>query len=363
MRKFNSKSSFSPATMLVAGLVLVMSLTGCIRRETPDASSGGGGTTPGGTPCGNLLAAPSTYKGGDALGEELTVSINASTLAYTITVDAGDQRTAGTQVNGTLTQLADCHYASEEAGAVFTFGANGVMQGGVKTVSGTSFAPLIAFNTTYNNASAPTAFNDVAAIFNAVGVQTTAGVTSSYGGSGRIRNAGTMQFCAGTYSANTCSTEKGYFTYNSTRNAFDYFSLSPTASFPSPPTGGTAAGSMVMGIVDGVYVQLFLRRVSATDYGMRLLIPQLSLASGNADGSYLVVDSDGSNSNATLSGSDFTRGTEVTTLTYDSPIAGVVTVAPTSPSTLAGNLIAAKGIYGFVPTGTGSAAFEMGLQE
>jgi len=96
---------------------------------------------------------------------------------------------------------------------------------------------------------------------------------------------------------------------------------------------------------------------------MRLLMPQVSLASGAADGSYLVVDSSGSNSNATVSGSNFTRGTDATTLTFDSPIAGVATVAPTSPSTLAGNLISTKGIYGFVPTSTGSPAFEMGLKE
>lgn len=362
MRKINHDSFIRPAMLLMAGTLLAMSLTGCIRREVPD-TSGGGGSTPGGTPCANLLALPSTYKGGDALGEELTLSVNASTLAYTINIDAGDQRAANTQITGNLVQLADCHYASDEAGAVFTFGANGVVQGGVKTVAGTSFAPLIAFNTTYNNSSAPTVFNDVATFFNAVGVQTTSGTTTSYGGSGRIRNAGTMQFCAGTYSANTCSTEKGYFTYNSTRNAFDYFALNPSASFPSPPTGGTAAGSMVMGVVDGVYVQLFLSRVSATDYGMRLLIPQVSLVSGAADGAYLVVDSSGSNSNATVSGSSFTRGTDATTLTFDSPIAGVATVAPTSPSILAGNLISAKGIYGFVPTSSGSAAFEMGLKE
>ncbi|MGH8504594.1 MAG: hypothetical protein ACRETM_01355, partial [Stenotrophobium sp.] len=213
---------------------------------------------------------------------------------------------------------------------------------------------------TYNNASAPTVFNDVASFFNAVGVQTTAGTTTSYGGSGRIRNAGTMQFCADTFSANTCSTEKGYFTYNDSRNAFDYFALpDPGAAFPKTPTGGTAAGSMIIGTVNGVDVALFLRRVSATDYGMRLLTPQVSLASGTADGDYLVVDSSGSNASATWSGGDFTRGADTATLAYDTPVAGVVEAT----GTLMGHLIYGAGIYGFVPSSAGGAAFELGLQE
>lgn len=350
------------ALTLIAGACLALSLQGCIDRDHHDDGGGsttGGDTTPGA--CANLPASTTTYKGGDALGEELTLSLDPATLAYTITLDASVQRTAGTQLTGTLTQLDGCTYTSEETGAEFTLAANGVVQGGAKTPAGTSFAPLLAFATTYNNASAPTVFNDVALTFNAAGLQTTAGTTISYGGSGRIRNAGTMQFCDATANSgswlNGCSTEKGYFVYNSTRDAFDYFATDPTAPLINNQTGGTAAGSMVLGVVNGVNVGVFLRRVSATDFGMRLLTVQTSLASGTADGNYLVVDSSGGNASATWSGSNFTRGTDTATLTYDSPSTGVVAAAGT---TLTGNLIFGAGIYGFVPSGSG-AAFELGV--
>ena len=298
------------------------------------------------------------------MGEELTLSVNPATLAYTVTVDASDQRAAGTQVNGTLTQLQDCRYSSNEAGAVFTFGASGVVQGGVQTVAGSSFAPLLAFATTYNNAAAPTAFNDVAQTFNAAGVQTTAGTTTSYGGSGRIRNAGTMQFCDATANSgswlNGCSTEKGYFVYNSARDAFDYFATDPTQALVNNQTGGTPAGSMVLGVVNGINVGVFLRRVSATDFGMRLLTPQTSLTSGTADGDYLVVDSSGGNASANWAGANFTRGTDTATLTYDSPSTGVVAAAGTN---LTGNLIYGAGVYGFVPSSGAGPALELGLLE
>jgi feruloyl esterase len=361
-----------PLLTLIAGACLALSLQGCIDRDHADDGSGsttggattggettGGDTTPGA--CANLPAATTNYKGGDALGEELTLSLDPATLAYTITLDASVQRTAGTQLTGTLTQLDGCTYTSEEAGAQFTLSADGVVEGGVKTPAGTSFAPLLAFASTYNNSADPTKFNDIAFIFNAVGAQSDGTTTSAYAGAGRLRNAGTLQFCvddaAGfmVYDAACTNTAKGYISYNADRNAYDYFATDPAGS--AVTTGGTLAGSFIIGQVGAAIVPLQLVRESATSYGMRLLTAQGTLASGSADGSYAVVDSSGSNASATIAGSAFTRANASGTLSYDTPVVGIVEAS----GALAGHLIYAGGVYGFVPSASGGAMFELGV--
>lgn len=358
------------ALALIAGACLALSLQGCIDRDHPDDASGGttGGATTGGdggdtpSPCANLPAAATSYKGGDGLGEELTLSLDPATLAYTITLDASLQRAAGTQRSGTLTQIDGCSYTSEESGAVFTLAANGVVEGGVQTPAGTGFAPLLAFASTYDNAATPTVFNDVAFIFNAAGLQSDGTTTTGYAGAGRLRNAGTLQFCvdpaAGfmVYDAGCTNTAKGYITYNATRDAYDYFATDPAGS--AVTSGGTLAGSMILGQVDTAVVPLQLVRESATSYGMRVLTPQAALASGAADGSYAVVDSAGSNATANWSGADFSRAGGAATLAYDTPVAGVVDAS----GALAGHLVYNGGIYGFV-SAAGGAPFELGVRD
>lgn len=139
-------------------------------------------------------------------------------------------------------------------------------------------------------------------------------------------------------------------------SAFDLFTTS--ASGGAVTTGGTLSGSMVIGLVDSVAVPLQLVRESATSYGMRLYTPQASLASGTADGSYSVVDSNGSNTSATWSGANFSRDSVSATLSYDTPVLGVVQAS----GALSGNLLFGSGIYGFIPAAAGGAAFELGLR-
>lgn len=355
---------------LIAGACLALSLQGCISRDHPEDSSGSGGDTGGdtggGTPptaCGNLPAAVTSFKGGDGLGEELTLSLDPATLAYTITVDASLQRAAGSQRSGTLTQIDGCTYSSDESGAVFNLAANGVVEGGVQTPAGTSFAPLLAFASTYNNSADPTRFNDIAFIFNAIGLQSDGVTNSSYGGAGRLRNAGTLQFCVDaansgfiTYDSGCTDTAKGYITYNAAHDAYDYFTTDPGGS--ATTSGGTLTGSVIIGQVDATIVPLQLVRESATSYGMRILTPQDTLSSGSADGSYSVVDSSGSNATATWSGSAFSRAGSAATLAYDTPVPGVVEAS----GALAGHLLYGGGIYEFVPSASGGAAFELGVQ-
>ncbi|MFT4047759.1 MAG: hypothetical protein QM661_13845 [Solimonas sp.] len=349
-------SRLLPAAAVAA---LCLGLQGCIDRDTPVSS--GGSSSDDSTTCSNLPSSTTSYKGGDALGEELTVSLNPSTLAYTITVDASLQRTAATELSGTLTQVDGCTYSSSENGAVFTVGSGGVLQGGIATVSGSSFTPLLAFSSTYSNADTPTVFSDVAAIYNTIGVQNDGTSDTSYGGSGRLRSAGTFQLCIDdsadggfiTYDSSCTDTAKGYITWNSDRSAFDLYTTSSTAT-----TGGTLTGSMVIGLVDSTYVPLQLVRESTSSVGMRLYAAQSSLTSGTADGDYVTIDSSGSNAEATWSGTSFTHGSSTATLSYDSPVAGVVAAS----GTLAGYLIYSSGIYGFVPSSSSSgAAFELGL--
>src|SRR5262249_15972985 len=66
--------------------------------------------------CPNLAASVTSYKGGDTLGEELTVQVDPATMAYTITVDASS--TPRAPRTGTLVSQGACSYTSGEGGAV-----------------------------------------------------------------------------------------------------------------------------------------------------------------------------------------------------------------------------------------------------
>ena len=314
--------------------------------------------------CQNLPSTVTAYKGGNVFGEELTVSIDPTQLTYTATIDASLQRSAGTRRSGTLLPLGNCNYASGENGAVFAFGAGGVVQGGIAAPTGSGYLPLVAFGSSFDNLASPAVFNTIANIYNAVGVQYGAGgVSTTHAASSRIRNAGTFQTCQDTgtgqfviYDAACTQTTKGYLTYNSTRGAFDL--RATPAGGGAVSTGGTLSGSVIAGKVGAAYVPLVLWRESATSYGMRLYSPQQTLASGTADGSYATLTGSGSGSasTATVSGSDFNAGTTVSTLAYDSPVLGVIQAAGGRP----GWLLYTAGLYGFVSGSGGS--FELGVR-
>lgn len=359
----NMDIAAKPRLTILASACLCLALQGCIDRPGTEDEGPVDPGDPDPVACTHLPAAATQYKGGDTLGEELTLSLDPATLAYTLTIDASLQRNAGAQRSGTLTQLDSCSYSSAENGAVFTLAAGGVVQGGIAAPSGDSFAALLAFSSSFQNADTPTVFNPVASIYNFAGVQYDGSAAAGDGGAGRLRNAGTFQLCrdaatAGftTYDAGCTDTAKGYLSYNAGRSAFDLYST--PADGGAVTTGGTLSGSMVIGLVgDGtVAFPLELLRASATSYGMRLYTPQQALASGTADGSYAVIDSSGSNATATLSGGSFSREGSSATLSYDTPAAGVVQAA----GTLSGHLLYGSGIYGFVAD-TAGPAFELGV--
>jgi hypothetical protein len=312
--------------------------------------------------CLNLPTSATTYKGGNLYGEELTVALDPVTLLYTVTIDASLQRATGTQRNGTLLPLGNCTYSSGENGATFVLAVGGLMQGGVAAPTGAGFVPLVAFQSTFQNSATPTVFNPVANIFNVVGVQYgSGGVASSFAAAARLRNAGTFQNCRDPvtgsfmiYDAACTSTAKGYLTYNGARNAFDVMTTSPTGS--AVTTGGTLSGSAIFGQVGAVTVPLFLVRESATSYGMRLYAPQQTLASGAADGHFLVATSDGGQTDATVAGSSFDLGSAAGTLVYDTPVLGVVQSGGAS----AGHFVYGAGMIGVVPS-TG-ASLEFGVK-
>lgn len=312
--------------------------------------------------CPNLPAAVTTYKGGDSFGEELRVQIDPGTMAYTVTIDASLQRTAGTVRTGTLVSEGNCSYASAESGAVFSFGAGGVLSGGVNAPSGGGFAPLLAFQNTFQNAATPTVFNPVSNIFNAVGVQQGTGGTTAQALAVRLRNAGTFQYCRDAangfmiYDTTCAQTEKGYITYNGTRDAFDLFTTSPTGS--AVTTGGTLTGSMVIGLVNGAAVPVHLVRESAANAGMRLFGLQQSLVSGTADGSYALLSVKGENHDATVAGSGFNLAGTAATLGYDTPVLGVAQADAGRP----GNFIFNSGVLAFVSTDATKAALELGVR-
>lgn len=312
--------------------------------------------------CPNLPAAVTTYKGGDSFGEELRVQIDPGTMAYTVTIDASLQRTAGTVRTGTLVSEGNCSYASAESGAVFSFGAGGVLSGGVNAPSGGGFAPLLAFQNTFQNAATPTVFNPVSNIFNAVGVQQGTGGTTAQALAVRLRNAGTFQYCRDAangfmiYDTTCAQTEKGYITYNGTRDAFDLFTTSPTGS--AVTTGGTLTGSMVIGLVNGAAVPVHLVRESAANAGMRLFGLQQSLVSGTADGSYALLSVKGENHDATVAGSGFNLAGAAAMLGYDTPVLGVAQADAGRP----GNFIFNSGVLAFVSTDATKAALELGVR-
>jgi feruloyl esterase len=313
--------------------------------------------------CPNLPAAATSYKGGNSFGEELRVQIDPATMAYTVTIDASLQRTAGTQRSGTLVAEGNCSYSSAESGAVFSFGAGGVLLGGVNAPSGGGFAPLLAFQSTFQNAATPTVFNPVANVFNAVGVQLGTGAAAAYSSSVRLRNAGTFQYCRDpvtggfmTYDAACTQTEKGYVAYNIARGAFDLSTTSPTGG--ATTTGGTLTGSMVIGLVNGAAVPVHLVRASAGNFGLRLYATQQTLMPGAADGSYAMASDKGETHDATVAGSAFNLGGAAAVLSYDTPVLGVAQADAGRP----GNFIFNSGVLGFVSSSGTNAALELGVR-
>jgi len=313
--------------------------------------------------CPSLPAAPATYRGGDSFGEELRVQVDPATLAYTVTIDASAQRAAGTQRSGTLVQQGACSYTSGESGALFTFAPGGVLLGGVNAPAGGGFAPLLAFQNSFENAASPGVFNPVANIFNAVGAQQAAGGATAYAAAVRLRNAGTFQYCRdpGTggfmvYDANCAQTEKGYITYNAARGAFDLFTTPPTGG--ATTTGGTLTGSMVIGLVNGAAVPLHLARETADSAGMRLLAAQQSLVAGAADGSYAVAGTGGENREAAVLGTGLQLGGSAAALSYDVPVPGVAQADAGRP----GHLVYNSGVLGFVSAPGANAALEIGVR-
>ncbi len=315
--------------------------------------------------CPNLPASATRYKGGNTLGEELSVQLDPATMAYTITVEASSQRTVGTQRSGTLLPQGRCSFSSNEGGALFTFAAGGVLQGGVTAPSGSAFVPLLAFEKTFGNEATPTVFNPVAMIANAVGVQrSSAGASAAQAAAVRLRNAGTFQYCrdpvtggAMVYDATCTNTEKGYISYVAARAAFDLFSTSPTGG--ATTTGGTLSGSMVIGLVNGAPLPLHLVRDAATgNHGMRLLAPQQNLASGAADGSYAMASVLGDSREATVAGASFNLGGAAAALAYDTPVPGAVQADAGRP----GQFIFNSGVLGFVSSDAARPAFELGAR-
>jgi len=317
--------------------------------------------------CPNLPAAVTNYKGGDSFGEELRVQIDPATMAYTVTIDASAQDgRKDLQRSGNLVSQGLCSYASSESGAVFTFAAGGVLAGGVSAPVGSGFAPLLAFQNTFENAASPATFNPVAFEGNVAGVQqdTTgpATVTSAQRFAVKLRNAGTFQYCRDPvqgfmlYVASCASPEKGYITYNATRNAFDVHTTDPNGSATS--TGGVITGSMVIGLVNGKPVPLHLVRESKANAGLRMFAPQTPLAPGVADGTYAVSGVDGRNREAMVAGSSFNLGGAAANLSYDVPVLGVAQADVGRP----GNFIFNGGVLAFVTADGVNAALELGVR-
>ncbi|MGJ7528077.1 tannase/feruloyl esterase family alpha/beta hydrolase [Variovorax sp. GB1P17] len=309
--------------------------------------------------CPNFPAAVTSYKGGNSFGEELHVKIDPSTMAYTVTIDAGAAGRVGVASSGSLVEQGTCSYSSGE-GAIFSFAPGGVLLGGVKPPSGTDFSPLMAFQNTFENSKDPLKFDPVAFKFNAVGVQQTGtGTATAHASSGRLRNGGTFQYCnpvSGgfmTYDQGCGQTQKGYIVYNASRNAFDIFNTTTTTN-----SGGTAAGSMVIGLVNGSPVPLHLMRESSTT-GLRLLATQeQKLGLGPADGTYVMASVKGKNGAATVAGSSFNLDGTAANLSYDATVSGVVQSDAGRP----GSFIFNSGILGFVSTDAGQAALELGVR-
>jgi hypothetical protein len=298
--------------------------------------------------CAHLPVALTSYKGGNTRGEELTLQVDPATLAYTITIDASLQRTAGTQRTGTLLAQGQCSYASSENGAVFTFSAGGLVHGGVAAASGGSHLPLLAFRDTFVNTTAGAGFNTIAGDFNAVGADYSAGGTlTTFAGTGKIRNAGTWQTCQATgtppgfmlYEANCSPATKGYLQYSAVRNAYELMLTSTCggAGCPSTPTsGGTVTGSVVAGMVGGNPIPLvLLRAADASSSGMRFYSKQATMLPGTGDGRYAMNSTDGiAVVDATVLGTSLARGALADVLDFDTPVVGVAQTRAASPGHL-----------------------------
>ncbi|SCX73205.1 tannase/feruloyl esterase family alpha/beta hydrolase [Variovorax sp. EL159] len=312
--------------------------------------------------CPNLPASVATYKGGNSFGEELRVQVNPATMAYTVTIDASAQGRTGIQRNGTLVSQGSCSYSSGTNGPVFSFGAGGVLSGGVDAPAGGGFAPLLAFQNTYDSTGASD-FKAIAATFNAAGVVQDKDGVSAYGAAMKLRAEGSFQYCRDTtsksfmlYVANCAGTEKGYIAYNASHGAFDVFTTPP--GDPAATSGGTLSGSMVVGLVNGATVPLHLVRESATSVGLRVLARAQSLASGAADGSYAMLSVKGENHDATVTGSGFNLGGAAAALSYDAPVPGVAQADAGRP----GNFIFNSGVLAFVSAQGSNAALELGVR-
>ncbi|MBS0452201.1 MAG: tannase/feruloyl esterase family alpha/beta hydrolase [Proteobacteria bacterium] len=314
--------------------------------------------------CPNLPASATSYKGGNTLGEELTVRVDPATMAYTVTIDAGAPARVGVQRSGTLVAQGACSYSSAEGNAVFTLASGGVLHGGVAAPSGTSFATLLAFANTWNNEATPAVFNPVAVIASALGVQQagSSGTPVAQAAAVRLRNAGTFQYCRDpatggvmTYDAACTQTEKGYISWSAAHGAFDVFTTSPTGS--ATTTGGTLSGSMVIGMAGASPVHLHLVR-DGSNAGMRILSVQQTLAAGTADGSYAVNSSRGDSRTASLAGTSFNLGGAAATLAYDTPVLGMAQADAGRP----GQLIFNGGVLAFVSADTAQPALEIGVR-
>jgi len=320
--------------------------------------------TPDPLACPYLPGAATTYKGGDTLGEELSVQIEPATLAYTITVDASAQRDAGTVRSGTLVPQGPCSYASSEGGATFTLAAGGVLQGGVAAPSGAAFAPLLAFQNTWDNESSPADFKPVALIANAAGVQQAGSAAPApLVRAVRLRNAGTFQYCADpvtggamAYDPDCTQTEKGYVARAAGRRAFDVYTTAPTGG--ATTTGGALSGSMVIGLAGSTAVPLHLVR-DGSHVGLRVLALQSSLVSGAADGSYAMASVRGDQRAATLSGTAFNLGGAAATLAYDTPVLGLAQADAARP----GQLLFSGGVLAFVASDPAQPALELGVRQ
>ncbi|MWL90199.1 MULTISPECIES: tannase/feruloyl esterase family alpha/beta hydrolase [unclassified Cupriavidus] len=303
--------------------------------------------------CLNMPSTPTTWKGGNTDGEELSVRIDPVTLQYTVTIDASLQRAANTAITGQLVSQGGCTYGSDENGAQFTLGGGGLLSAGVRAASGATFRPLIAFQ----NVSAD--YTAVADIYNVNGIQTAVanGAVSTVNASARLRSsAATWQTCAANatggyivYDANCTNTTKGYIVWNATRQAFDYFVGGTIAA-----ANGVLSGSLISGIVNGTPVPLILTR-STTAYGMNVYAKQAAsgLLAGAADGAYRVQATDGAQVAADLSGTTIVRNGVSGTLTYNTPVPGVIGAT--------GGVVASY-LYGSgLLTGTSTGKLEFGV--
>lgn len=299
--------------------------------------------------CLNMPATPTSWKGGNTNGEELTVQIDPATLRYTVTIDASLQRPAATVRTGQLTLQSGCTYNSDENGARFTLTGGGVLAGGVAPASGGGFLPLVAFQNTTAD------FKAVADIYNVNGIVNTGGTVSVVNGSARMRSsAATWQTCKDpvngyiVYDAACTTTTKGYIAWNASRNAFDAFDTGATTG----TTGGTAIGSVVGGLVNGTPVPLILTR-SATSFGMSLYAKQTTGTTGSADGNFRMMSTDGSQFASQLAGTSITRDGTTGTLTYNQPVLGVISAGGGVTATYLNN--------GGLLFGSFGGKFEIGL--